>query len=195
MDRGQISWVSLWAPLLSEAVAACQLARRDSTRQLSAAASSIILARTSWDAFANELIEQRRLDDGTKELGIKRKIERLLEELKAEPPDFNNSSIWVDLIVISDLRNSLVHQKIAPREPGDSPRDILKKLTSIGNIEAIDETAPWEQQVFKQKVATWCCIRVGDAIKAIELIPARQFRPASFVCRQVDEILKPLAGA
>lgn len=160
--------------------------------QLTASAVAIILARTSWEAFANELIEQRDIDEKLKNANIKAKVRGVFSCLSYSHSNLENMKVWSTLFLINRIRNSLIHQKARSEQPGASPKDILTSLTSIGVIDERNVGEAWEKQILCNRVAGWCCVGVGEAIKALENIPQSQFRPPHQICTQVDEILKPL---
>lgn len=157
-----------------------------------ASAAAIILARTSWEAFANELIEQRSIDEKLKDANIKAKVRGVYSCLSYSHSNMGKMKVWPNLFLINRIRNSLIHQKAQSKQPGESPRDILTSLTSIGVIAEGNAREAWEKQILCNRVASWCCVGVGEAIKALENIPRGQFRPPHQICTQVDEILKPL---
>lgn len=188
MLRTRVSWVSLWQPLLREAVESCLVAQIDIGRRIQAAASSVVLARTSWDAFANELIEQREIDQEIKALGLRRKIEGIYRNLGEDIPNFVEHKIWNHLMVANQIRNAIVHQRTTSLSAGDSPANVLQSLQTLGVISRIPHVQTWEDQVLCADVARWCCYCAAQGIVTLEELPVKQFRSPSQVRSQIDEI-------
>ena len=189
--ENRISWVSLWPAFFEEGVEATLRSLRYKHRELPSAISAIILTRTSWEAFSNELIEQRGLDDSTKRLHTTEKISRIYSALEGRDIVPENHEIWSNLVLITALRNAAVHFDTRPRQVSESPRDITKRLSYIGVIQSINGRE-WERQVYCTKVAIWCCRQIGKAIETLERLQGQQFRPPETVSMQIDRLLAPL---
>jgi hypothetical protein len=192
MCDGEVSWVSLWKPLLEEAVHVTALAYTAAGRQLASSASAIILSRTSLEAFANEFIEQRRLNNKLKEANLRDKLTGIFKDLQIPVPDYQ-TSIWPALFLINDIRNSLIHQKAVSQKRGESPKEIVASLEAMAVLQPAILDEAWERRILCGPVAVWCCVGIGRAIKTLERISNGQFRPPHMVCNEVDRILAKLA--
>jgi len=89
LDR---SWESMWPRLLGEAAQLAKLARERRSDEIGTSAASIILARASWDAFANEFVEWRRLARDIKKLNFYEKNKKIAQSLGAMEPDYSLGS-------------------------------------------------------------------------------------------------------
>lgn len=191
MIQDQVSWLSLWPTFFEEGVDATLRSFRHSHRELSSAVSAIILTRTSWEAFSNELIEQRGLEDDMKQLHTGQKLSRIYMTLEGNEIRPEENETWSNLLLISALRNSAIHFDTRVRPTRESPRDIARRLSAIGVIE-LSDSKEWERQVYCARVAYWCCVQVGKAIETLERLEGRQFRPPATISKRIDDLLAPL---
>ena len=118
--------------------------------QLTASAAAIILARTSWEAFANELIEQRGIDEKLKDANIWAKVRGVCSCLSYSHLNLEKMNVWSNLFLINRIRNALIHQKARSEQAGESPNDILTSLTSIGVIDESNIGEAWEKQILSR---------------------------------------------
>jgi len=181
------SWTSLWVSLLERAVDAGIEAQKERHKELSSSCASIVLARTSWEAFSNELIEQRQLPARLKNLNARRKISGIHAALQQQPVSFTLDPVWRDFMLVNSIRNLIIHQEIK----SDSPSSVITMLSNLELLQLVDPSKPWEPHVFSPPIASWCCIRASSAIVSLEQIEPRQFRPPTTVTQHVSRILQP----
>lgn len=188
MREKELSWISLWASLLEEAVEACVRGTRETVQGFRSFTASIILARTSWESFSNELIQQRGLPSAVKQQHTRKKLDEISNALEPGVVQPRED----ELLLVSAIRNSIIHQDPMPLRQGDSPKDIVQRLKRLGIIGPAADDTPWERLVISPTVAAWCCRTVGDGIVKLEQLRGRQFRPPHLITEQVHRILLPL---
>jgi hypothetical protein len=186
------TWESLWAPLLTEAVHSTVNRARPGKDGMAAVAATIILARTSWEAFINEFIEWRVLPADLKKENFYVGLKRILHILGAEPPVFTLNSGWGHLALLNDLRNQLVHYDAAPRASGVAPHDLIRRLGHCGITVSNDSHGTWEQVVLVRDTGIWACKCVAQSILRLESLPNRARRSLNEVDELVSVILSPL---
>lgn len=193
MNQNSITWVSLWEPLLEEAVQAALVAATSPQRETASAAAAIVLARSSWEAFSNELIEQRALTPKLKNANSLDKIKCMFEQLGQPSASWRDTIVWQDFFLANDIRNVVVHQKNVTRLVTQSSTRITRGLEDRRVISASDASSDgWEARVLRRNVATWCLRTFSAAIAALEEVPNRQFRTPDIVRVRLREILMPI---
>lgn len=168
------TWESLWQPLLAQA---SRLAGEGliADEPLGAAAGSIILSRTAWDAFVAEFIEWRCLSPNIKSMVIDEAISRIHIDLGLPVPTFRKGSVWRSLQRLNQIRNALVHHKANPMSPSDLPGSWFRELVGSGVI-AHHKNRTWELSVCSPRVAKWSCEVVAEGIIELEAIPTKRRR-------------------
>jgi len=179
------TWESVWTGLLTQAVALATCATTSGK-----VAASIVLSCTSWEAFANELIEWRRLHI-SKTGAFRQKLRQILNEL-GQPPDSMEQEPWLSLALLIRLRNELVHHKALPLAPGESPGAVLPALVTAGVIPSSALAHNWEEGVLVLATARWACERVASCMLTLEKLPSRRTRSLSHVQSEIRTAMKPL---
>ena len=178
----------MWDALLSEAARLCSEERSSSSAVLSRCAASIVLARSSLDAYLSEFIEWRRLSPRIKRARFSDALTRICEELSLPPPSFAGG-LWGELSLLNDIRNELVHHKAARFEAGQSPEGIIERLVAHGVMGKPSSDRTWETMVASEPTARWACTLVGRVIIHLESIPNQRHRSLLIVTNRVNRIL------
>ncbi len=187
------TWQSIWAPLLTEAVERACTKERGSQR-FAHLATSIILAKASWEAFQNEFIESRYLPPVIKTKTFTNALVAICNALEIKEINFQTGTIWEALLCVSKLRNAIVHHSAQPLKPGEAPSGLIRLLQNHGLVDASSPTAShWESLLVTPKTAAWACTVVGKAILELERVPNRRRRSPALVEERVFEALNLLS--
>lgn len=194
MPKALATWESLWPVLLREAVQQAKSAGTDKHPPLGKSAVSIIVARSTWDAYIAEFVEWRQLSPKIKYLGLYKSLEQLHRALDLSELGPPNDSFWDDLILLNKLRNEIVHHKAALFPLGsDGPTDILGGLAARDLLATSEKPAlTWERRVLTAKVGHWSCRTVARGILKLERIPEKRSRSYHDICNRLVETLSPL---
>ena len=160
--------------------------REDAT--LGAAAASIIVSRSAWDAFVSEFVEWRDLDRGIKRLEFDETLNRVAKELRVSNQLSSGADAWGPLRLLNQVRNAIVHYKSQPLGNQDLPGPWLADLIRRGVVYEGNRT--WERSVCTAQVARWSCTVVGDAILLLESIPTKRRRSPEAVRLDVSRSLR-----
>ena len=182
----------MWGPLLMQAAELANIDTSSGVRATARFASSIVLARASFEAFVSEFIERRLLAKRIK--GIHDLRERILAvhaALGVDAPD-ESSTPWVELGCVVQLRNAVVHYEAAPRSPADSPARLYGRFQSLGVVAARRKDQSWERALLTSTVASWSCQVVGQTVIRLESIATRRHRSLIHVREQVVRAIQIL---
>lgn len=192
MAELQISWTSLWEHLLAEAVFASTNSFSHRNRRQSSSASAIILARTSWESYTNEFVEQRKLDLNIKKQSMERKVQSLFSALDLSVDSEPHRTSVRNIKIVNSIRNSIVHQKAQARTYSSRSTSFVAELTNLGFIKH-DDRASLEELVLTPTIADWSIVCVANSILLFEKSRNGQFRPPAVVSRRLKKIVMPAA--
>lgn len=157
-------------------------------------AGSIILARTSWDAFLSEFIQRRRLSESIAYKSFKDAIVETQITLGYSKPSFSENTVWGRLNTVHLIRNELVHHKTLAYPQNKKVVTIIDRLKRAGLIIEKENLLTWEEQVLTPSVAVWTCEVVGQAIMELESLKQGRTRSLEWVKRSVTQAIRHLQG-
>lgn len=185
------TWQSIWTPLLTEAANRANV-REHGSPGFAQSATSIILAKASWEAFQNEFVELRDLPVEIKAKSLTNALLHISTGLGVEPFTFSQGTIWEALLCVNRLRNAITHHTANPHKAGEAPAGLLKSLQRYGVVVSPCSTVPWESLLVTPRSAAWSCRIVGTAMVELERIPSRRRRSPSLVEERVSEALEAI---
>jgi hypothetical protein len=188
----QATWESMWAAFLAEAAQISSAPLLGGGVSHARHATSVILARASWETFTNEFIEWRKLPRELKGSPFQSGITGIFQALGAPAPDRSRGSIWYALELVVQLRNAIVHHAAAPRTANEFPGEIEDRMKVFGLLRNAPAAPTWERRAFTGQTSAWCCRVTGEAILALEGMEGGQVRSYASVERAVKRALTPL---
>lgn len=192
---GHRTWDSLWPLLLLEASRSAAAAAQAIPDCMGRAAAAVVLALVSWEAYINELIEWRKLPGSLKRQKFQEKLDSVLVHVAPSEAASRATTIWPDLALLNQLRNTIVHHKAAaaPLHPTDHP--LVHALVERGVIPQPEETMSWERLLLLPSTAIWGCKLTGEAIVTMEGFHFKRARSFQSVCHAVRTSLHPIEEA
>ena len=182
------TWESMWEPLLSEATRLCTHEEAKVAPPLPRCVASVLLARSSIDAYLSEFVEWRRLPHEVKHLRIRDAISQIFENLSLDAPTFQEGH-WNDVLLLNEVRNEAVHHKARRYKLGKSPSGLIERLAAKGVITLPPTTKTWENIVYSDAVARWACSVAGRSVVYLESISRDRLRSLLIVQERVNQIL------
>ena len=191
------TWTSLWKPLLFQA---CHLSLEAVKNDpVARSASAIILARTSWESFAHELVLTRGFGadvvTATFEKSLDDKLESFGELLYGNGISSKHrfdGEPWISFRHLNSVRNKLIHHNPNGSAPAIGTR-WYEQFDNDGLLVGSTKDS-WERRCLSHKTAQWSCRVAGNAIIALEEVPNRRKRNLDLVRNDVYRCLAVLPG-
>ena len=186
-------WKEIWPTFLREAAsAACQARSAHGKTQTARVAVSIILSRTAWEAYFIDFVRRRDLPKHV----ARQKTQDAIAAVRKELNIALDSPSWDpgDLVLLSELRNELVHHKPLGLSENETLRRVCTGLVRASLIEQPSARCAWENALLRPAVAEWACHTVKNAVIAWESNATKRERSPYEVQRNLDWAISPLAS-